>query len=139
MKSHINPDERNEKLHTTITVPFEFYASHSLSVREKPHNHFWTLKLFVRGTPKNGMVIDILKLRGITDPYVEKLANTYLNENLALTEEQVACPTCEMLAVYFYTNVSKELEAFDVTLKAVEVELRELEGKEWGAARLEAD
>jgi 6-pyruvoyl-tetrahydropterin synthase len=139
MKSHINPDERNEKLHTTITVPFEFYASHSLSVREKPHNHFWTLKLFVRGTPKNGMVIDILKLRGITDPYVEKLANTYLNENLALTEEQVARPTCEMLAVYFYTNVSKELEAFDVTLKAVEVELRELEGKEWGAARLEAD
>ena len=64
-----------------MIVPFEFYASHSLSVREKPHNHFWALKLYVRGVPKDGMVVDILKLRQITDPYVEKLADTYLNEN----------------------------------------------------------
>ncbi len=126
-------------MHTTVIVPFEFYASHSLSVREKPHNHYWTLKLFVRGVPKNGMVIDILKLRQITDPYVQKLADTYLNENQALTKEQAACPTCEMLASYFYTHVSQELKDFDVQLKAVEVELRELEGKEWGAARLEVD
>ena len=84
------------------------------------------------------MVVDILKLRQITDPYVEKLADTYLNENTALTEEQAACPTCEMLAAYFYAHVSEELGALDVQLSAVEVELRELEGKEWGAARLEA-
>ena len=97
--------------------------------------------MFVRGTPKDGMVIDILKLRQLTDPYVEKLADTYLNENPVLTEEQAACPTCEMLAAYFYTHVSQSLEELDVDaeLKAVEVELRELEGKEWGAARLEAD
>ncbi len=125
-------------MHTTVIVPFEFYASHSLSVREKPHNHFWALKLYVRGEPKNGMVVDILKLRQITDPYVEKLADTYLNENSALTAEQAACPTCEMLAAYFYTHISEELGALDVQLSAVEVELRELEGKEWGAARLEA-
>ena len=126
-------------MHTTVTVPFEFYASHSLSVGEKSHNHYWTLKLFVRGIPKNGMVIDILKLRQITQPYVEKLADTYLNKNPALTEEQATCPTCEMLTAYFYEYVSSELEPFDVKLKAVEVELRELEGKEWGAARLEAE
>ena len=128
-------------MYTTVIVPFEFYASHSLSVREKPHNHYWTLKLFVRGTPKDGMVIDILKLRELTDPYVEKLADTYLNENPGLTEEQAACPTCEMLAAYFYTHVSQAIEALNANaeLKAVEVELRELEGKEWGAARLEAD
>ena len=126
-------------MHTTVIVPFEFYASHSLSVREKPHNHYWTLKLFVRGVPKDGMVMDILKLRQITDPYVQKLADTYLNENPALTQEQAACPTCETLAAYFYTHVSQDLRGFDVQLKAVEVELRELEGKEWGAARLEVD
>ncbi|MCZ6678487.1 MAG: 6-carboxytetrahydropterin synthase [Candidatus Poribacteria bacterium] len=126
-------------MYTTVIVPFEFYASHSLSIREKPHNHYWALKLFVRGVPKNGMVIDILKLRALTDPYVEKLADTYLNENPDLTEEQAACPTCEMLAAYFYAHVSEALEEFDAELKAVEVELRELEGKEWGAARLEAD
>ena len=128
-------------MYTTVIVPFEFYASHSLSVREKPHNHCWTLKLFVRGIPKDGMVIDILKLRQLTDPYVEKLADTYLNENPVLTEAQAACPTCEMLAAYFYTHISQAIEALDVDaeLKAVEVELRELEGKEWGAARLEVD
>ncbi len=128
-------------MYTTVIVPFEFYASHSLSVREKPHNHYWTLKLFVRGTPKDGMVIDILKLRQLTDPYVENLADTYLNENSVLTEEQAACPTCEMLAAYFYTHVSQAIEALNANaeLKAVEVELRELEGKEWGAARLEAN
>lgn len=87
------------------------------------------------------MVIDILKLRQLTDPYIETLADTYLNDNPALTEEQAACPTCEMLAAYFYTHVSQALEELDtgVELKAIEVELRELEGKEWGAARLEAD
>ena len=85
------------------------------------------------------MVVDILKLRQITDPYVEKLSDTYLNENPVLTEEQAACPTCEMLATYFYSYVSDELQEFDVQLSAVEVELRELEGKEWGAARLEAE
>ena len=46
-----------------------------------------------------------------------------------------------MLTAYFYTHVSQAIEELDVgaELKAVEVELRELEGKEWGAARLEAD
>ena len=126
-------------MYTTVIVPFEFYASHSLSVREKPHNHLWTLKLFVRGIPKDGIVIDILKLRRIADPYVEGLSDTYLNENPALTEEQAACPTCEMLSAYFFRNIAPEVPAFDAELKAVEVELRELEGKEWGAARLEAD
>ena len=37
----------------------------------------------------------------------------------------------------FYSHVSEELEESDVQLSAVEVELRELEGKKWGAARLE--
>jgi 6-pyruvoyl-tetrahydropterin synthase len=126
-------------VYTTVIVPFEFYASHSLSVRETPHTHYWTLKLFVRGIPKNGMVIDILKLRQITNPYIRKLADTYLNKNSALTQEQAACPTCEMLADYFYAHVSQALKGFDVQLRAVEVELRELEGLEWGAARLEVD
>lgn len=84
------------------------------------------------------MVIDILKLRQLTDPYVEKLADTCLNENPILTEEQSAYPTCEMLAAYFYKYVSQALsqalEELDagVELKVVEVELRALEGKEWG-------
>ena len=126
-------------MYTTVIVPFEFYASHSLSVRETPHTHHWALKLFVKGIPKNGMVIDILKLRDIADPYVLKLANTYLNENPALTKEQAACPTCEMLSAYFYTHIAEELKDFDVQFTAVEVELGEPEGREWGSARIEAD
>ena len=62
-----------------------------------------------------------------------------LNENPALAEEQAACPTCEMLSAYFYTHISEELKAFDVQLRAVEVELGEPEGKEWGSARIETD
>ena len=46
-----------------------------------------------------------------------------------------------MLAAYFYTRVSQAIEELNANaeLKAVEVELRELEGKEWEAARLEVD
>ena len=46
-----------------------------------------------------------------------------------------------MHAAYFYTHVSQAIEALNTNAepKAVEVELRELEGKEWGAARLEVD
>ena len=73
------------------------------------------------------MVIDILKLRSLTDPYVEKLADTHLNENPVLTEEQAARPTSEMLAAYFYTPVSQAIEEpnANAELKIVEVELRE--------------
>ena len=82
------------------------------------------------------MVIDILTLRSLTDPYVEKVADTLLNENPVLTEEQVARPTCEMLAAYFYMRVSETIEELNANakLKAAAVELRELEGKKWGAA-----
>ena len=61
---------------TTVLVPFEFYASYSLSIRETSHTHHWTLKLFVTGIPRNGMVIDILKLREITNPHIELLIPT---------------------------------------------------------------
>ena len=128
-------------MYSTVIIPFGFYTSHSLSVREKPHNHYWALKSFVKGTPKNGIAIDIFKLRQLTDPYVEKPADTYLNENPILTKEQTACPTCKMLATHFYTHISQATEASDANaeLKAVEVELRELEEKEWATARLEVD
>ena len=123
-------------MYTTVIVPFEFYASHSLSVREKPHNHYWALKLFVRGIPKNGMVIDILKLRQLTDPYVEKLADTYLNENPVLTEEQAACPTCEMLAAYFYTHVSQAIEALNAMLNSKPLKLSCVSWKEKSGEQL---
>lgn len=87
------------------------------------------------------MVIDILKLRQLTDPYAEKLADIYPDKNPVLTEERAACPTCEMLAAYFYTPVFQALEELGVgaELKAVEADPCELEGKKWGAPRLEAD
>lgn len=87
------------------------------------------------------MVIDILKLRQSTDPYVGQLTDIYLNENRFLLQEQAACPTCETFAAYFYTHVSQAIEELDVNaeLKAVEVELRELAGKEWEATRLEVE
>ena len=58
---------------------------------------------------------------------MEKLADTYLNENLVLTEEQAACPSSEMLVVYFYTHASQTIEELNANakLKAVEVQLRE--------------
>ena len=124
---------------TTVLVPFEFYASHSLSVRETPHTHHWTLKLFVTGIPRNGMVIDILKLREITNPHIERIANTYLNENEVLDQRQAEYPTCEMLCMHFFSHVAPQLEGYDVELSGVEVEIREPEGNEWGSARLEVD
>ena len=87
------------------------------------------------------MVIDILKLRQFTDPYVGQPADIYLNENPLLTRDRVACPTCETLAAHFYPHVSQAIEELnaDAELKAVEVELREPAGKEWEAPRLKVD
>ena len=112
-------------MYTTVIVPFEYYASHNLSLRATPHDRHSTFKLFVRGIRKDGMGIDILKLRLLTDPYVEKLADIYLNENLVLTEEQAAHSTSEMLAAYFYTHVSQAIEELNANaeLKVVEVKL----------------
>ena len=112
-------------MYTTVIVPFEYYASHSLSLRANPHDRHSTLKLFVRGIRKDGMGIDILTLRPLTDPYPEKLADIHLNENSVLVKEQAARPTSEMLAAYFYMRVSETIEKSDANaeLKVVEVKL----------------
>ena len=120
-------------MYTAVVVPSELRARHSLCVREKPDSYYRTPKLLVRAAPKSGMAIDTLKLHQLTDPCVEKFADTCLAENPVLTEEQVAYPTCEMPDAYFFTPIFQAVEELDASaeLKSVEVELRELEGKEW--------
>ena len=95
-------------MYTTVIVPFEYYASHSLSLRAPPHDRHSALKLFVRDTRKDSMVIDILKLRPLTDPYVEKLADAYLNENPVLAKEQAARPTSEICCPFLHARLRND-------------------------------
>lgn len=129
---------------TKLILNFEFIASHALSVREEPHNHLWRVQAVMVGEPVNGMVLNMVTVREQFSTALQPLANRHLNDNELLPSETRATPTCETLAAYFFTAFGSILKAQfqkdnpTVQLDAIEVELYEPNGKEWGSARLEA-
>lgn len=130
---------------TKLILNFEFIASHSLSVREVPHNHLWRIKAVIEGEPQSGMILNMVDVRQHFKKATDLLANTYLNTNPNLPSEANANPTCETLAAHLFTSFGNILDHQfriqnpSVYLDAIEVELYEPNGYEWGSARLERD
>jgi 6-pyruvoyl-tetrahydropterin synthase len=129
---------------TKLILNFEFIASHSLSIREQPHNHLWRVQAVMAGEPVNGMVLNMVTVREQFSQALQPLANSHLNDNSCLSLETRATPTCETLAAYFFQTFGEILQQSflaqnpTVQLDAIEVELYEPNGQEWGSARLEA-
>ncbi|NJM57660.1 MAG: hypothetical protein HC857_09785 [Synechococcales cyanobacterium RU_4_20] len=130
-------------LKTQLILNFELIASHSLSVRETPHNHLWRIKVIIAGEPQEGMILNMVDVRLRFKTVIEQLANSHLNDNPNLPPQAAQTPTCETLAAHFYTVFSEVLardflvQNPSVQLSAIEVELYEPNGHEWGSARLE--
>jgi 6-pyruvoyl-tetrahydropterin synthase len=129
---------------TKLILNFEFIASHSLSIREQPHNHRWRVQAVMAGEPINGMVLNMVTVREQFSQALLPLANSHLNDNGSLSDEAQATPTCETLAAHFFRAfgdiLSQQFTQHNPTvqLEAIEVELYEPNGQEWGSARLEA-
>ncbi len=130
---------------TKLILNFEFIASHALTVRETPHNHLWRVKAIIAGQPQQGMILNMVDVRHHFKGVIDGLANSHLNDNRKLSATTQQTPTCETLAEYFYDAfsdiLSREFVAQNpsVQLSAIEVELYEPNGHEWGSARLEID
>jgi 6-pyruvoyl-tetrahydropterin synthase len=130
---------------TKLILNFEFIASHSLSVRETPHNHLWRVKAVIGGKPQTGMILNMVDVREAFKKATDRLANSHLNDNVLLPKETTDTPTCETLAAYFFETFTEILTREflpgnpSVHLAAIEVELYEPQGHEWGSARLEVD
>ncbi|NJN29207.1 MAG: hypothetical protein HC824_01085 [Synechococcales cyanobacterium RM1_1_8] len=129
---------------TKLILNFEFIASHALAIREAPHNHLWRVQAVMAGEPVGGMVLNMVTVREQFSQALKPLANSHLNDNPRLSPEARATPTCETLAAYFFSVFGDILaQRFvqqnpTVQLDAIEVELYEPNGQEWGSARLEA-
>ncbi len=130
-------------LRTKLILNFEFIASHALSVRETPHNHLWRVKAIIAGEPQQGMILNMVDVRQQFKGVIEQLANSHLNDNPLLSPSAAQTPTCETLAAHFYGAFSGIIQRDfleqnpSVQLSAIEVELYEPNGHEWGSARLE--
>lgn len=130
---------------TKLILNFELIASHSLSQRETPHNHLWRIQAVIAGTPIEGMILNMVTVRSRFSQALLLLANTHLNDNPHLPAQTRATPTCETLAAYFFAAFGEILHLDfqqqnpTVRLAAIEVELYEPNGQEWGSARLESD
>ena len=130
---------------TKLILNFEFIASHSLSVRETPHNHLWRIQAVIGGKPQSGMILNMVDVRQHFKQAIDHLANCHLNTHPLLPRETTENPTCETLAAYFFGVFSHILNHDflagnpSVHLTAIEVELYEPNGHEWGSARLEAE
>lgn len=70
------------KLTTSILVPFQFRASHSLAVRPDPHWHTYEVTFELTGPvcEDTGFVVDMGVVREIAGPLVAALDGTNLND-----------------------------------------------------------
>lgn len=127
-----------------LSVPFKFNATHSLGVRDFPHEHEWGLKVLMRRKVYDGeaWVADIVFIRTVVEKFLP--GGEYLQEDL---NQQFEHPTCEHLCRFFLQHIHKEVERLkklkdlspDLELAGVIVELLENKGDkcdEWGAVKL---
>jgi 6-pyruvoyl-tetrahydropterin synthase len=132
----------SKSLHTELLLKFDFVASHSLSVREDPHPHIWKIEAAISGSPVSGMIINLPEARAAMESIIAPLTNTYLNDAPTLTADAKAAPTCESLGAFFFSEferlITEKFHAANPTLalKSIQVTLCEMNGFEWGAAKL---
>ncbi len=126
---------------TELCLKFEFCASHSLSVREVPHEHLWRVDVHLAGETRAGMILNLPDVRRAFEDVLAPLRNTFLNENTHLPAEAQAAPTCETLSAFLF-NAFHERLATDflsanptVQLVSVEVAICEPDGFEWGSVK----
>jgi 6-pyruvoyl-tetrahydropterin synthase len=130
-------------LKTKLILNFQFIASHALSVRETPHDHLWRVQATIAGEPQAGMILNMVDVRQQFMGAIAPLTDSHLNDNPHLLAQAAQTPTCETLAAHFYSAFSEILDREflaqnpSVQLSAIEVELHEPNGHEWGSARLE--
>lgn len=125
-----------------LILKFDFEASHSLANYEAPHPHPWKLEVVISGTPREGMIADIVVLREKIEEIVLPLRSTFLNDNPHVTEGVRKFPTCETLTEFFVERlVSLMSRTFQpenptIAVSSALVSIHSMDGAEQGAFRL---
>lgn len=91
-----------------LTRRFEFDASHQLSESfgkcRNLHGHRYTLEVTVQGEVKEGMVMDIAKLKKIANKYVvDKLDHRHINDFMEL-------PTVENIGIWIWNQLKSKID-----------------------------
>ena len=126
---------------TELCLKFEFCASHSLSVREAPHEHLWRVSVSLVGETRAGMILNLPDVRHAFENVLAPLQNTFLNENTHLPPDAQAAPTCETLSAFlfnaFHERLTKDFLSANPTVQLVSVEVAicEPDGFEWGSVK----
>ena len=130
-------------MRTTLIIPFEFVASHSLAEFEKPHPHLWKFEARMTGELLEGRIVDLASLGKSIEDYISPYRDTYLNEAKKLPENAAQFPTCETLGAAFFALFDSEVllpyraKNQSLTLLSMKVSLCDLNGVSMGAALLE--
>jgi 6-pyruvoyl-tetrahydropterin synthase len=140
-------------MRTTIFVPFEFNAEHSLPVRPEPHQHRYRLTVGITGdVGADGFVVDMVGVRAAIEPEIAKLNGSLLNGHPLFADapkEFGRCgehPTCELLAAFFAWLVRGRIRKLKpgIRVSSIEVKLMERMGtanagqdEEYGHALIE--
>ena len=95
---------------TEMILKFDFEASHTLTLYEKHHNHFWQLEIGLTGQVIHGMIIDLMLIRTEVEKLTQALHHIYLNDSPLLPEEAKKEPTCETMSLYFFNEIKTRLE-----------------------------
>jgi len=99
-------------MRVTLTKEFEFAAAQSLpSFPEghkcrQLHGHTFNLEIKVTGEvdPETGILYDFAKISEATDPLIDQLDHTYLNDVPGLEK-----PTTEVMCAWFWERLAPKL------------------------------
>jgi 6-pyruvoyl-tetrahydropterin synthase len=128
---------------TKLLLYFDFTASHSLDVREEPHDHLWKTVLTFTGDPVKGRIVDFPALEDAMKQDLGSLPGCHLNDNPELLPQAQAFPTCETLGESIFTTITeKTIARFrgeNPSLKLLSVQVTLCEGERtYGSAITEA-
>jgi 6-pyruvoyl-tetrahydropterin synthase len=123
----------NQPKKLTLSVFYQFKASHSLSGFETPHFHLWKLAIefSVDASFEGDRVVDLVYLQQKISEIVTPVDLQFLNQIFDFQ------PTTENIAQWLWKEVAKAIS--EAPLTAVTVTICNLEGDATGSARLSSE
>ena len=99
----------------SITKLFTFESAHRLAGHQscgETHGHSFRLEVTVTGPLDGyGMIVDFSTLRGVVQPFVDKLDHTVINKVMLMDDVSDGwdAPTAERLLVWFVGRITGEM------------------------------
>ncbi len=123
-------------MNLALTVRYDFNASHSLSMKETAHLHYFELYAEMKSTSpiQQGVIVNMVEVKEFLATICKPIAGTYLNTNSVLPPSAKEFPTTENISEFLWNECVRLKPKWPWS--ALTLVLKEPSGEEWGRVRV---